>query len=230
MNYKEFFGRFQHSAEGRYQMGEQQAINLQEKYRMSGASQYGYSFEQFQAIRKEQMTKLYDAYVGLNHGNHYGLMGPRDSMDTSENALRSVTGPNMTYNNGFIAVDSIDRNIISSISRESYKVEVYDRAVNGYELPYIVDSTEALYGIASRASGQMIPLDKMLTETDVLKTEMAKTSQVYNNKTYGEYAQYHPQPKGFLSKVFKAVSKLVEPEKYAEKQNRFEEQEVPGIE
>lgn len=94
----------------------------------------------------------------------------------------------------------------------------------------IVDNTEAIYAIAGRTSGQMIPMDKVLRETDVLKTEMAKTSRGYNSQTYGEYSQYHPQPKGFLSKVFKAVGKLIDPEKYAEKQNRFEEQEVPGIE
>lgn len=119
MNYKEFFARYQHSAEGRHYMGEQQAINLQEKYRMSDASRYGYSFEQFIDIRNNQMCQLYNAYNDLNRGQYNRLMGPRNSMDTSEEALRRVTGPNMTYNTGFIAVDSFDRSIISAISNES---------------------------------------------------------------------------------------------------------------
>lgn len=75
MNYKEFFGRYQHSLEGRQQMGLQKEANLQEKYRMSGAMGKGLSFEQFKDIRSTQMSQLYNAYNELNHGTYNRLMG-----------------------------------------------------------------------------------------------------------------------------------------------------------
>lgn len=224
MEFKEFFSRYQLSAEGRHAMGTQSQNILMEKYNRSGAAQYGYTFEQFQDIRNEQMKKLHDAYDELNRGKFNKLMGPRDVGDTSEDAVRRVTGQNMTYNTGFLAVDQADRTVLSYLTSQTRT------NLTSWSLANVVNGVEAMHGIAEQAQGNYIELYEMLQGSDVIKTEVARADTTYNDKTYGDYTRFNPPAKGLLAKISKAFKKFADPQKYAEEQSRFDSQEVPGIE
>lgn len=224
MNFKEFFARFQLSAEGRHQMGEQSQNILMEKYQRSGAKRQGISFEDFKDIRAEQMHKLHCAYDELNQGKFNKLMGPRDVNDVSEDAVRRVTGPNMTFNTGFLAVDQTDRDILSYLTTQTRT------NLTAWSLKNVIDGVEAMHAIAEKAQGQRIDIGTMLRGSDVLKTEVARADITYNEKTYGDYTRFNPPAKGLLGKISKAFRKFADPQKYAEEQARFDNQEVPGIE
>lgn len=212
------------TAEGRQQLGVQSQNILIEKYNRSGAAQLGYTFEQFQEIRSRQMHQLHNAYDELNRGKFNRLMGPRDVGDTSEDAVRRVTGPNMTFNTGFLAVDQADRTTLSYITSSTRT------NLSEWSLKNAVDAVEAMHGIAEQAQGKPIKLHEMLQGSNVIETEVARADSRYNDKTYQEYTRFYPPAKGLLGKISKAFKKFADPQKYAEEQSRFDSQEVPGIE
>lgn len=229
MNLKEFLSRYEFFVEGRHYMGKQAQENLENKYIHSDAIRQGYSKEDFYKIRSKQIGNLYDAYTQIARGRgHLMLMRPNSITDTSEEALRRVTGANMTYNSGLITLDYNDRAIISAIVIEYNNKRVYD-SLSRYSVENILNNIEALHALSEKALGKNVSIHDMIRETDVLKTELSMESTSYRTETFEQYAQYNPPSNTLLSKIVKSIKKSLDPEKAKTEADRLDNTEIPRI-